>query len=223
MAGAWIRRPEHNTAIVFVHGILSSSKTCWTNDNGAYWPDLLRNDIRLRSVGIYEFNYRSDFFSGNYRLGDAVDDLKEHLRLDGVIGSAQLLFVCHSMGGIVVRKYLCQQQAELIQREVKVGLFLIASPSLGSHYANWIAALAKIVGNSQADALRFHRNNAWLNDLDKDFRNLKEANKLTIVGRELIENDFILLPIAGSWIRRFWRQPIVDEISAARYFGEPSP
>jgi hypothetical protein len=54
MPGKWIRRPQGAAAsAVFVHGILSSGETCWRNDNGSYWPDLLKNEPELGSLGIF--------------------------------------------------------------------------------------------------------------------------------------------------------------------------
>jgi alpha-beta hydrolase superfamily lysophospholipase len=106
-------------------------------------------------------------------LGDIVDALKEHMRLDGVLASDRLIFVCHSMGGIVVRKYIVERQAELIEAGKEIDLFLVASPSLGSTYADWLSPLAQLFGHAQADALRFVRDNNWLMDLDKEFVNLK--------------------------------------------------
>ena len=85
-----------------------------------------------RVVGIYVFTYHTGIFSGNYRLGDVGDALKEHMRLDGVLESNQLIFVCHSMGGIVVRKFVVERAAELIGAGKEIDLFLVASPSLGA-------------------------------------------------------------------------------------------
>jgi alpha-beta hydrolase superfamily lysophospholipase len=90
-------------------------------------------------------------------LGDIVDALKEHMRLDGVLASNQIVFVCHSMGGIVVRKYIVERAAELIGAGTEIDLFLVASPSLGSSYADWLSPLAQLFGHAQADALRFVR------------------------------------------------------------------
>lgn len=118
------------------------------------------------------FTYQTAFFSGTYRLGDVVDALKEYLRLDGVLNSELVIFVCHSMGGIVVRKYLCERTQDLSEQGTQIGLFLLASPSLGSEYANWLSGLARLMGHSQGDALRFGQANAWLRDLDKEFQNL---------------------------------------------------
>jgi hypothetical protein len=77
MEGRWVRSAEGDTSVVFVHGILSTAEKCWRHHNGTYWPELLAQDKDLNNVSIYLFTYRSDVFSGSYRLGDAVDSLKE--------------------------------------------------------------------------------------------------------------------------------------------------
>lgn len=214
MKGEWVRESKNGMTVVFVHGILSSAETCWKHENGIYWFKLLEQNAELQETGIYTFSYNTGIFSGSYSLNDVVDALKEHLRLDEVLKQNQrLIFVCHSMGGIVVRKFIVERQAELMELDIKIGLFLVASPSLGSDYANLINGFAKILGNSQADALRFHQNNIWLNGLDKEFINLKEAHRLEIIGKELIEDKAIVL-------NKFLHKQIVEPFSGARYFGE---
>jgi pimeloyl-ACP methyl ester carboxylesterase len=210
--GQWIQKPSGTATTVFVHGILSDGKSCWTSSSGAYWPQLLASDFP--ELGVYSFTYETDVFSGNYQIGDAVNALLEHLGLDGALEQTSLIFVCHSMGGIVVRRALVKYREEFIRRNSRIGLFLVASPSLGSEYANWLSALANLVGQSQAKALRFSDENTFLNDLDQDFLNLRESGALSIKGRELIEHESIAL-------KRLWRKPIVRGFSAGRYFGKP--
>ena len=214
MNGDWVRRPTHGTTVVFVHGVLSSGETCWRHSGGGYWPNLLAEEISLSSVGVYVFTYQTNLFSGTYRLGDVVDALKEHARLDGVLASDQIIFVCHSMGGIVVRKFLVERQSDLISSNKVLGLFLVASPSLGSSYADWLSPMAAVLGHSQASVLRFVRGNEWLMDLDKEFTNLKEARTLDLRGKELVEDKFVVLS-------KLWRRQVVEPFSGARYFGDP--
>lgn len=215
MRGDWVKRGSPTApVVVFIHGVLSSGKDCWRHESGAYWPDIIAADPEMSDLGVYVFTYRTGFFSGSYRLADAVDALKEHLALDGITGSTGIVFVCHSMGGIVARRYLVSRATELIERHVQVAIFLLASPSLGADYADWLKPLAKVLGHSQGDALRFARSNIWLADLDRDFLNLKEQGRLSIVGKELIEDRFIAL----RWL---WRKQVVEPFSGARYFGEP--
>jgi hypothetical protein len=213
MRAEWIRKPESETSVVFVHGILSSGEACWLHKNGSYWPELLKSEPGLGSLGIYVFTYQTGIFSGSYRLGDIVDALKEHMRLDDVLKHDRLIFVCHSMGGIVVRKFIVERATELIEAAKQIGLFLVSSPSLGSSYADWLSPLAQLFGHAQADVLRFVRNNNWLQDLDKEFNNLKEAGKLRIKGKELVEDKFVYLP-------KLWGRQVVEPFSGARFFGE---
>jgi hypothetical protein len=214
MQGKWLRKPKDRTNVVFVHGILSTGETCWQNENGSYWPKLLKDEPKLSDIGIYVYTYETSIFSGTYGLNDVVDDLKERLlTLDKVMDSRRIVFVCHSMGGIVVRKLLVERMADFADRNISVGLYLVASPSLGSDYANWLTPLAIVMGHTQADALRFAQDNIWLNDLDKEFMNLKESNSLKIQGKELIEDKFIVL-------KGFLRKQVVEPFAGARYFGE---
>ncbi|MEK4032533.1 alpha/beta fold hydrolase [Methylocystis sp. IM3] len=214
MQGEWIRRPTGTDSVIFVHGILSSGETCWRDGDGSYWPDLLKHEPKLEPLGIYVFTYETGIFSGSYRLSDVVDALKEHMRLDHVLESDRLIFVCHSMGGLVVRKLIVERAFELIMANKEVGLFLVASPSLGSSYADLLSPLAQLFGHAQADALRFVRSNAWLSDLDKEFINLKEGGKLKLKGKDLTVDKFVIFD-------KFWRRQVVEPFAGARYFGEP--
>ena len=228
MKGEWLRKPTAITTVVFVHGVLSSSEACWRHENGAYWPELLKDEPELAALGIYNFTYPTTFFTGNYDLSRVVDDLKTHLSLDGVLQSQHIIFVCHSMGGIVVRKYIVERILDLLNHQTNLGLFLVASPSLGSKYAELLKPLAERLGHAQADALRFAENNRWLNGLDKEFKNLlgRENFSIIIKGKELSEQNFIelvKLPIL-KWAWRlltFRREQLVPPISGERYFPEP--
>lgn len=200
--------------VVFVHGILSDNEHCWQHENGAYWPNLLAGYEPLNKVGIYEFTYHTGIFSGAYSLGDVVDSLKESLVLDAVIEANRIIFVAHSMGGIIVRRYIVQRLSDLVERGTEIGLFLIASPSLGSPYANWLAPIARFMGHAQGTALAFCENNMWLNDLNSDFRNSLARGKLVIHGKELVEDRFVILKRF-----RFFKQ-VVPPFSGAMHFGE---
>ncbi len=122
MDGKWIRKPKNDASVVFVHGILSSGETCRRHANGAYWPELLKSEPELEAWGIYVYTYETGVFSGTYSLNDVVDDLKERLfKFDKVAESRRIVFVCHSMGGIAVRKFLVERVNDLIDRNIEIG------------------------------------------------------------------------------------------------------
>jgi hypothetical protein len=120
------------------------------------------------------------------------------------------------MGGIAARRFVVVNQSRFIERNTKIGLFLVASPSLGSSYANGAAVLARMLRHAQADILRFSQSNQWLNDLDREFLTLKESKRITITGKELYEDEPLQIT---KWLG--FRKQIVEPFSAARYFGEP--
>lgn len=212
MKGQWIRTTKNGLNFVFIHGI-NSGEECWRHKDGSYWPDLLKDESELADTGIYLFSYRTGINTGSYSLSDIVDSLREYFKLDNLIGSSGIIFVCHSMGGIVTRRFIVNQQSLLIERDInKIGLFLVASPSLGSGYANMVNLISSVMGHTQVSALEFSQNNVWLNDLDKDFINLQTNKNLQIKGKELIED----LPLRG---KGFIRKQIVEPFSGAKYFG----
>jgi pimeloyl-ACP methyl ester carboxylesterase len=210
--GEWIRRPVDDCAVIFVHGIISGNDSSWRTGN-VYWPELLAAENDVRNVGIYVFSYRTGVSTGRYNLDDVVDALKTYLELDQLLDLKKLIFVCHSMGGIIVRQFLVTRQVVLIEHSVHVGLFLVASPSLGSDYANLFSAVTRALGQSQAEVMRFSHDNYWLNSLDRNFINLKESGVLALEGKELVEDQFIIL--AG-----LIRKQVVQPFQGAKYFGE---
>lgn len=212
MHGEWVRKSSGGVTAIFVHGFMSSGEKCWRNENGVFWPDLLRDEPGMSAIGIYVFTYQTGVFSGSYRVSDIVDALSEHMELDEVFDSNRLIFVCHSMGGIVVRKFIVEKAVDLIKSNKNVDLFLIASPSLGAQYADWLSPIGKFLGNRQADILRFVRNNQWLSDLDKEFTNLKESQSLKIRGRELVEDKFL-------YFKKIFGKQLVEPFSGTKYFG----
>jgi predicted alpha/beta hydrolase family esterase len=217
----WLRKADiqAEAVVVFVHGILSNGIRCWTSSGGAYWPALLEAETALKDVDVFVFSYKTSAFSKTYSLGDIVDSLKEEMRSRNVQAYRRVIFICHSMGGIVVRRYLVTQAVDLIERKMQIGLFLVASPSLGSAQANLLFPLIGLLQHSQAKVLRFHEQNTWLNDLDKDFINLLHSGKLSIQGKELVED----VPIEIVRCRLFGltlSKVTVPPYSAARYFGD---
>ena len=180
VGGQCIREAKAGGCVIFVHGILSDGERAWTNETtNTSWPQLLAADSKLCELGIYVFSYRSDIFCRNYSVSDVVASMREFFDIEDMWRMQSLTFACHSMGGIATRRFIIANQAKLIDRNPRLGLFLVASPSLGAKDANRVHFLARLVRNSQEEALRFSQENVWLNDIDQDFLALKESDKLS--------------------------------------------
>ncbi|GGZ58146.1 alpha/beta hydrolase [Paraglaciecola chathamensis] len=224
--GEWFRKTESDTVVIFIHGLLSNTQKCWANtETGSFWPTLLaaKPDIQqiqrtpaLADISIYTFEYLTTINSSNYSIQDAVELLSEYMiKLDYVIEKRGLIFVGHSMGGIVARKFITLNQRKLTNH--KLGVFLVASPTLGSDYANWLSALARVLGHTQVNALRFSEKNEWLTTLDREFRSLHQNDDgLNISGKEVYED----VPVKIKGMQIPFMKPIVGEFSAASCFAD---
>lgn len=224
--GKWFRETESDTVVIFIHGLLSNTHECWTNtETGSFWPTLLatKPDIQqtqrtpaLSDISIYTFEYPTTINSGSYSIQDAVELLSEYMiKLDYVMEKRRLIFVGHSMGGIVARKFITHNQRKLTNHIL--GVFLVASPTLGSEYANWLTSLAGALGHTQLKALRFCEKNEWLTTLDHEFRSLHQNDDgLNISGKEVYED----VPVKFIGIQIPFMKPIVGEFSAAICFAD---
>ena len=207
-------RQAGDTNVVFIHGILSNSVSAWTDENGTAWPHLLEDESSLAAVGIFTFAYATSITTETYSIEQVTTALHEFLQYERVLDGRRLLFVAHSMGGIATRRWLVQQAGELARRKIAIGLLLVASPSLGSGYANLLQELNRFLGNSQLTGLELADRNLWLDGLDRDFRRLLDSGTLTILGTEIVEER------PPSFLKLLTSALIVERYSANRYFAD---
>lgn len=208
----WLTKYESDTVIVFVHGIFSDSRSAWSagnSDDSPYWPQLVSEDEVFRKPGIYMGGFYTSPNSSFFDIQEASSQLYNQLVTGSkrVIDKRKIVFVTHSTGGIVVRQLLVNHPDQFLGK--KVGLVLIASPSLGSKTASRLRALANWFKNKMARQLQW--NSEYLVQLDEAFKMLINEQKIPgLIGIEAIENHSI---VPGG-------EPLVDGVSGARYFGK---
>jgi len=221
----WYEYNDSNTVIVFVHGILSDSRGCWlyndkTNpENNRYWPEMILEEKRIGKVSIFLGGFYTKFDSGDYKVENCSYEIFKALnRTDKEgrqppINKKNIVFICHSTGGIVIRYMLEREQA--VFKDKNIGLILIASPSYGSKLENRLDWLATLYNQQLGKQLKW--GNAELQDIDGRFRDLLNDKKIPcLFGTEAYENHFI-------FHRKFLpdKTRVVTKESAGRYFGAP--
>lgn len=206
----------YDSVMIFVHGFLSDSVKCWTARSGAYWPDIVADDNRIPPMSIFMGGYHTSFLSSHYGAADCADELFSALSRKGsrgeasVISRGRLVFVCHSLGGVVTRTMLERRADDF--RNKTIGICLMASPSLGSKFASVLSPLAHLFRNRAGNQLTFF--SAYLEDLDDRFaRFLDRRAEGTLWGAEASEHQS-QLPVLGRWLGR-----TVEKHSSARYFA----
>jgi hypothetical protein len=235
----WFCENGSDTAIVFVHGLHSDSLAAWKSlpnkedEKSTYWPGLVVSDPNLKHASVYLAGFYTKIGATDYGMADAAQELYAALSTPSgnepaVISKRNILFVAHSLGGIIVRDVLVEH-AKLFA-DKRIGLLLVASPSGGSSYAKMLATVASVTRQRLVEELQI--DSPFLQQLDRSFKLLRDEQKIpSLVGTELIENQFIDLGAESSGMTAtLWRQfgwtlttvfgtRIVEPASAARYFG----
>ncbi|KAL8818633.1 MAG: hypothetical protein Q9223_002770 [Gallowayella weberi] len=215
--------------IIFVHGLGGTSRGTWSweRDPSNFWPPWLADDADFSRARIFTFGYNANF-NGQYTSNIILDFAKELLlsmkiysgdghQGDSLIGELPIIFVAHSMGGLVVKKaYILgksNQQYESIIANISAIVFL-ATPHRGSAFAATLNNILKAspTGSAKNYVAELEKQSGSLQDINEQFRNI--CGSLELVSfHETIKTNI------GAGIKKM----IVDKDSALlEYPGEIS-
>ncbi|KAI1822903.1 hypothetical protein F4861DRAFT_540518 [Xylaria intraflava] len=172
--------PDASLDIVAVHGLNGHRDMTWTAANGVHWlRDLLPKD--LSSIRVLTWGYDANTHSRNglscqYLYDHALELVSELTRKRTLTGSTQrpIIFVAHSLGGIVVKSALIHSDAARKgvfpeHRSIKnstYGVIYMGTPHQGSNGVRLGCSLVNITSIFTAadDRLLKHleRDSEWL-------------------------------------------------------------
>jgi pimeloyl-ACP methyl ester carboxylesterase len=93
--------------VIFVHGLGGDSRASWSSESG-YWPEWVAEANRSARVSAVSYSYGLSFFRRrSMTIRDHAIALLELLTAHGV-GTRPLVFIAHSLGGVVVKELLRQ-------------------------------------------------------------------------------------------------------------------
>jgi pimeloyl-ACP methyl ester carboxylesterase len=126
-----IRKSQGNKAcVVFIHGFTGDATLTWGR-----FPDLLANEPSMSEWDILCFGFESSLapdmtgiWKGNPEIQMISDSLKTFIKMSFASQYNALVFIAHSMGGLVIQRALLDE-ASLFQKVDKVILF--GTPSFG--------------------------------------------------------------------------------------------
>lgn len=213
----WVHQGTTDTVLIFVHGLLSSSRGCWGTNGKKTWPHIIIEDPFFRGVSVFVAGYQTEVSSASFDINQCAKALLGEIRIAPLgtpapISSRNIVFVCHSLGGVVVRRLLEQYRDRFAGKDV--GIVLMASPSLGSQYAESFSRIVKLYGHKMSAQLA--PNGETIKDLDDRFRELLRLNPFSsLSGAEACEHHG---PLWSKWLP-LRTAAIVEPASASRYFG----
>jgi pimeloyl-ACP methyl ester carboxylesterase len=136
--------------IVFIHGVFGDGTSTWTNPaTHAYFPALIRDDKTFDGVDIWVHEFDTPKLRRTYTIDELADHLRKYLNNDNVIANhRQVIFVCHSLGGLVARAYLLKYRLPVNQVPM---IYFFSTPTTGAD----VATLASFISaNPQLTDMR---------------------------------------------------------------------
>ena len=131
----WERKTPHHRVIVFVHGVMGDPRDTWTNDGTkASFPTLVAKDKTFDDADIYVFGYPTKFRGSTLDVDQLSDLLHQRLIAEKITQNYdEIVFVAHSMGGLVVRDFLMKDGPSVAKKVPMIYTF--ATPYTGSDAA----------------------------------------------------------------------------------------
>ena len=129
---------QYPADLIFVHGLGGHFLRTWTHRNRTCWPgDLLPGE--LPGVHIYSYGYPSGIFANKSVAGirDFAGHLLDDIRVN-IKGPRTIIFVCHSLGGIVVKQAMISAHRNDNHKAIlsaTKGVIFMGTPHGGSSYA----------------------------------------------------------------------------------------
>jgi alpha-beta hydrolase superfamily lysophospholipase len=163
-------------AVVFVHGLGGDPRVTWRQGEGeaGFWPAWFGEDFPGLDIYTLEYAAHASAWQGQaMALPDRATNVLAELvaeRLD----ERPLVFVCHSLGGLVVKQVLriaADQPGTPMGRilDRTQGVVFLATPNAGSDLATWMDRLRVVLlPSAAAEDLKAH--SPYLRDLNVWYR-----------------------------------------------------
>ncbi|KAL2263940.1 hypothetical protein VTK26DRAFT_4127 [Humicola hyalothermophila] len=191
-----VHSPQDSTAdIIFVHGLGGASWTtwCWKHDPSMFWPAWLQHEQGLSHFRVFTFGYNANWRGPDTTLSilDFAKGLLVRMRGYGdcesngetPIGKRPIIFVAHSMGGLVVKKaYVLgmydEHYADMISQVH--GIVFLSTPHRGSSHASSLNNLLSVmIGSSNKVYLaELESNSTSIEDINEQFRSVSTRLRL---------------------------------------------
>lgn len=172
--------------VIFVHGLMGHYRETWhpkgKRDDNDFWPAWLGRD--LPNVGIWSLGYEAEPFAWKGNTMPLVDRATNSLALLDTydIGDRPLIFITHSMGGLLVKQMLRHANDfgtarwKAIVQQTK-GIVFLSTPHSGSDLANWIKYIGDfLITTVSVDELKAH--DSRLRELNLLYGNHEHLSKI---------------------------------------------
>jgi hypothetical protein len=170
-------RDRSRGAVIFVHGLGGDAYGTWQSEGRPenFWPAWLGQDFP--DLEVWTLSYDASptvWFGYAMELPDRASNVLALLEAERLEDSP-LIFVCHSLGGLIIKQSLRIAAERQNQRLGQIlhkthGVVFLATPNTGSDVASWADRIRTLMGASaaiqdlKADTAVLRHLNAWYRD-----------------------------------------------------------
>jgi len=166
--------------VLFVHGLGGAGQATWRDGRLPGFPELIRADGALRDLAdaaFFEYPtslLRLPFTRAPPRIPDLAEGLGTQIEQQ-YPEYKSIALVCHSLGGLVARKYLIDQVE--LGKDLRVDkLLLFAVPNNGSG----LAGVARHISWQHNQLTQLCRDSYFVEQLNKDWLRLKMSDRVKV-------------------------------------------
>ena len=191
---SWKGKPR--ASVVFVHGLGGHVYDTWRRgpDDNTFWPVWLAQDVE--GLAVYSLAYEapaSNWLGTSMPLQDRAVNIFETLLTEPGLRSGPIGFVCHSLGGLIVKKILLDLQQQAARRPEAADflarvteIVFAATPHTGSAQATWLDRLRFLAWPSSIAGVLV-ANDPSLRDINVAYRGLADERRGTLRHRIFYE------------------------------------
>ena len=193
--------------VIFVHGLTGDPVETWSSEEllegeGAYWPEWLATD--LPHLNYYTLGYPASLFAQW-----AKKEMNLYQRAKNVLetlagyefGNRPLVFICHSLGGLLVKQILRTAVESTDEAWHKVanscrGVLFLATPHSGSSLADLLKAFSGCFRSSHVDKLL--KDTSDLDELNASFRTFCQTRNVQVTAYYELHKAYKLVKVVDS-------------------------
>jgi hypothetical protein len=166
----FVRDNDQESIVVFVHGYASNAQAAWKNvQTNIDWLSIIANDDDLKDFDIYVHEFNTVTVGETTPIGEIVGQFKVNLHSAGVLRRKNIIFVGHSMGGLIIRKFIVDFSGRPYISNIRA-IMMYGAPTQGSNLAAIASALTKWMGeNRQLEQLLPYKNGNYVDDLQESW------------------------------------------------------
>jgi len=208
--------------VVFVHGIFGTGSETWVKGKNDSLPALVAFDPKFgTALDVLVYQYETPMLTDAGKIPQVADGLSDYLdHLEVWKNYRGVIFVGHSMGGLVIRQLLIAHQADAAKVPL---IYLYATPTNGAEIAD---VASKISNNPQLQGMIPLEASTYLNSVYSNWTNTPTLSKIpTYCSYEGLKTYgiWIVSQSSASALCNQARQQAADHIDIVKPSGREDP